>query len=151
MEEGWPDQPFAVPIQNVDPDDHCFLSFPTKVGERLATNSETRFFLLEAREQIANLKSQPVGSMPLAFDEGKYDVRFKMEVIPQHPLSLELACAAIEIMYNSVMEGGVREFRALVVCQEVVLGRFRTWFLDPEIESGAMSLNATTSFQRRRH
>ena len=70
-----------------------------------------------------------------------------MEPVPQHPLSLDLACAALRIMYNIVVDSEVREFLALVICQGMALGRFRTWFSD--IEGGALPVNATSSERRR--
>lgn len=63
-------------------------------------------------------------------------------------MSLDLACAALGIMYSIVIESEVREFQALVACQGLAMGRFRTWFLQPDVEHEAISLNAT-SFERR--
>ena len=50
-----------------------------------------------------------------------------MELVPQHPMTLDLAQRALEIMYGIVSEGLVREFVALVICRGMALGRFRTW------------------------
>ena len=78
-------------------------------------------------EEILNVKAQPKGSLPKAFDVSGDDVRFKMELVPQHPMTLDLAQRALEIMYGIVSEGLVREFVALVICRGMALGRFRTW------------------------
>ncbi|CAF9922778.1 MAG: hypothetical protein ALECFALPRED_002223 [Alectoria fallacina] len=146
LEAGWPDIPFAVTIPNPDPHEDCYLSFPV-VGDRLGTAAENRYFILETLEQIAKLKAQPTGSIPQGFHVSGYDVRFGMEPVPQHPLSLDLACAALRIMYNIVVDSEVREFLALVVCQGMALGRFRTWF--SETKGGALPVNATSSERRR--
>lgn len=145
-EGGWPDEPFAVSIETDDPHDHCFLSFP-KVGAKLGTDNQTQFFILEVLEQIFKLQGQPKGSVPEAFDVTRYDLRFKMESIAQHPMSLDLACTALKIMCSIVMDSGAREFQALVVCQRLALGRFRSLFLDTEVTNGALTSNAT-SFER---
>lgn len=106
---------------------------------------ENNFFLLEILEHIVNLKEQPAGSIPEAFDFRKHGVRFKMEPVAQHPMSSDLACATMEIIYGIVLDSEVREFQALLVCQNMVMGRFRTWFLD---ESAPLQLNET-SFRKR--
>ena len=72
-----------------------------------------------------------------------------MEPVPQHAMSSNMAWAAMGIIYGIVLDSEVREFQALVVCQDVVMGRFRTWFLDSEVESAALQLNGT-SLRRRR-
>lgn len=122
--------------------------FPT-FGQRHGTSSDNHFFLLEVLEQLVNLKAQPAGSIPEAFDVGRYDIRFKMELVPQHALSLELAVASLHIIYKIVLESEMREFRALVVCQGLALGRFRSWFLDSEIGIAALPLNVTLSEKGR--
>lgn len=93
---------------------------------------------------------QPTGSIPIGFDVSNYDIRFKMEPVPQQPMNLDLACAALEIMYGIVKDSEVREFKALVICQGLVLGRFRTWFSNLELESAALLLSNATSRERRR-
>lgn len=148
VETGWPDTPFAVPIETVDPTDHCILSF-LEVGDKRGSSAENHFFLLLILEEIVELKAQPIGSTPKAFDVSRYDVRFKMERVPQQPMSLDLAFAALEIIYRIVLESEVREFRLLVVCQGVAMGRFTLWFLDSRIAGGYKPSN-TTSFDRHR-
>ena len=76
------------------------------------------------------VKAQPPGSTPKAFDFRRYDVRFQMEPILQHPMSIDLAYAALATIYNIVKDSEVREFVGLAVCHGMVLGRFRTWFWD---------------------
>ncbi|CAD6576431.1 MAG: hypothetical protein ASARMPRED_007728 [Alectoria sarmentosa] len=103
LEAGWPDVPFTVTIPTSDPHEDCYLSFPV-VGDRLGTASENRYFILETLEQIAKLQAQPTGSVAQGFYASGYDMRFGMEPVPQHPLSLDLACAALRIMYNIVVD-----------------------------------------------
>ena len=67
-----------------------------------------------------------------------------MEPVPQQPMNVDLACTALEIMYDIVKESEVREFQALVICQGMALGRFRTWFSDLELESIASLLSNAT-------
>ena len=105
---------------------------------------ENNFFLLNVLEHVVSLKEQPAVSIPEAFDVREHGVRFKMEPVPQHPMSSNLACAAMEIIYGIVMDSEVREIQALLVCQNLVMGRFRTWFLDSEIESAPLRLNGTS-------
>lgn len=128
-EAGWPDKPFAVPIETESAHDQCCLYFPI-VGARLGSSSESQFFLLEVLEQLVNLKAQPAGSIPHEFDVAQYDVRFKMELVPQHALSLDLAITSLNIIYKTVLASQMRAFRALVVCQKLALGRFTSCFLE---------------------
>ena len=83
-----------------------------------------------------NFKAQPAGSVPEAFDVSTFDIRFKMEPVPQHALSLDLAQAALGIIYRLVLKSEMRGFLALVICQGMAMGRFKAWFLEPETESG---------------
>lgn len=73
-----------------------------------------------------------------------------MEPVPQQPMGLDLACAALEIMYDIVKDSEVREFCALVICRGLALGRFRTWFSDPELARPALLSSNATSSERRR-
>ena len=111
--------------------------------------NENNSFLLDVLEHILTLKGAPEGSIPEGFDDREYDVRFKMEPVAQHPMSSALACAAMKIIYGIVLDSEVREFQALLVCQNMVMGRFRTWFLDEETERAALQLNET-SFKKRK-
>ena len=79
---------------------------------------------------MVNIKEQPAGSIPMPFDIDKYDVRLKMDIVPQLPMTLDMAHVALEIIYEIVMKSEVREFTALVVCQGMAMGRFRTWLSD---------------------
>lgn len=115
----------------------------------MGTDAENHFFLLEALEQIVKLKAEPTGSVPKAFDVSAHDFRFTMESVPLQPMSLDLACAALEIMHSIVRDSELREFQALVVCLGMALGRFRLWFTDPEMASGVL-LSNVTSFERGR-
>ena len=101
-------------------------------------------------EEVVKLKQQPTGSIPKAFETDDGDLRFKMEIIPQHPMTSDLAVAALEIMYGIVLDSEVREFQALVVCQDLAMGRFRTWCLDSGIESVGLQSNGA-SLEKRRH
>ena len=129
LPEGWPDGPFAVPLDTISPDDHCYLSFP-KVGDKQGGDLERHFFLIQVLEEMVSIKAQPAGSTPRPFDIDKYDVRIKMEIVPQLPMTLDMAHVALEIIYEIVMKSEVREFTALVVCQGLAMGRFRTWLSD---------------------
>ena len=141
LKKGWPEEiPFYVVIEA----DNCELYFPT-VGARLGTAVENSFFLLEVLEQLTKYKAQPAGSSPKAFDISRYDIRFKMEQIPQNPAGLDLVTAALEIMYNIVKDSEVREFAALLVCQNMATARFRTSFTDTETElDWNLALNASS-------
>ena len=125
-----------MPLETSDPHDHCHLSFP-KVG-RPGTKVEGHFFLLQVLENIVHLKVQPADSIPPSFDINEYDVRFQMQVIPRTPMPAAMARESLEIIYGIVFESEVREFTALVVCQGVVMGRFRTWLLDIADGGGAL-------------
>ena len=129
LNKGWPDKaPFYIIIPTSDPDDHCQLYFPI-LSDRLGTAAQNQFFLLEVLEQITKYQAQPAGSSPKAFDIGRDDVRFTMEPIPQHPAGLDLAMAALKIMYTVVLDSEAREFAALIVCRKVAMARFRVWFM----------------------
>ena len=72
-----------------------------------------------------------------------------MEQIRQNPAGLDLVTAALEIMYNLVKDSEVREFAALLVCQNMAMARFRTSFTDTETELDCnLALNAS-SFRKR--
>lgn len=129
--EGWPDVPFSVPIDRIDPGDHCHVSF-VKVGDKIGSSAESHFFCLQVLEEMVKVKAQPFGSTAKNFDISRYNVRFRMETFPQHPMDTDLAYAALEIIYDVVFECDVREFVALAACQGIALPRFRTWLLDPE-------------------
>lgn len=118
-----------MPIETEKSHAHCHLWFQ-KVGEKRGVSIENQMFLLNVLEEMVKVKAQPVGSTPRAFDFHKYNVRFQMEPIPQHPMSIDVAYGALATIYNIVKDSEVREFVALVVCQQMALGRFRTWFWD---------------------
>lgn len=146
---GWPDHPFHAHIPTPDPHETCYVSF-VKIGDRPGTELQTNFFIVTLLEQIVELKVQPPDSIPQAFDFDRGDIRFKMEIIPQHPMTLYLAVAALEIMYGIVLESEVRESQALVVCQDIAMGRFRTWFSDSVMESVVLQSNGTSPEKRWR-
>ena len=128
LSSGWPSGPFAVPIETLNPHDHCRLSFPTASdSDQRGSSTSSHFFLLQILEEIVKLNAQPAGSIPVAFDVSRHDFRFKMELVWQHPMNLDLALAALQIVYQIVREGEVREFMALVVCRGMAMGRFRLW------------------------
>lgn len=81
---------------------------------------------------MLKVKAQPLGSTPIDFDVRRYGVRFQMEDFPQHPMDMDMAYTAMQIIYHVVLDSDLKEFTALVVCQGLALGRFRTWFLDSE-------------------
>ena len=116
-------------METVEPHDHCLLWF-LHVGERRGSSLENQFFLLNLLEEMMKVKKQPPGSTPKAFDFRKQDIRFQMEPIPLHPMNIDMAYAALEIIYNSVKEREVREILALVICDGMAMGRFRSWFWD---------------------
>lgn len=111
---------------------------------------ENNSFLLTLLDLIFELKGLPPSSVPEAFDIEKHGVRFKMELVRQHPMTSDLACAAIEVIYGIVLESEVREFLALLVCQDIAMGRFRTWFIDSGTGNGASRLNRTSVEKRGR-
>lgn len=149
LKKGWPDEfPFYVPIETADPGDNCALDFPI-VGDRLGTPAENHFFLLEILEQLTKYKAQPAGSSAKAFDLSRHDVRFKMEPVPQHSAGLDQVTAALKIMYNIVKDSEVREFVALVVCQNMAKARFRTWLSDSETELDWNLAPNASSFRKR--
>ena len=95
--------------------------------------------MLAILHEMAKLQRQDAGSTPIAFDDGsRPDFRFQMELIPQHPMTLDMAVKALQIISNIVLDSEVRGFVALVVCQQIARGRFRTWLLDPESENKAL-------------
>ena len=118
--------------------DHCDLVFPT-IGKRRGSSLDSQFFLIQVLELMVKVKAQPAGSTLKAFDVSNYDIRFKMEPVPQHPLDKEMAYAAMGIIYSIVNKSEIREFVALVTCWGMALGRFRAWLMDTQGRDGALS------------
>lgn len=95
--------------------------------------------MLSILHERAKLQTQDIRSIPIAFDDvSRPYFRFQMELVPQHPMTLDMAVKALQIISNIVLDSEVRDFVALVACQELARGRFRTWLLDPESESKAL-------------
>lgn len=79
---------------------------------------------------------QPAGSLPKAFDISRYDVRFKMEPIPQYSAGLGLVTATLRNGYTIVTDSEARVSAALMVYPRLAMARFRTWFMaSPDAET----------------
>lgn len=116
-------------IKTLRPHDHCCLSF-TKVGDEHGSEVQNSWFLLEVLEVMVQVEAEPAGSTPIPADISMHSLKFLIEPIQPYPMDSSLEYAALSFIYNLVEESEVREFLALLICREMVLGRFWTWLLD---------------------
>lgn len=125
--EDWPDSPFAVIIPTSSPNEHCHLQFTT-VGDLISPGLETNLLLIDIVEQTRYFFGKPDGSIPYEFDISNDGYRFKLEPVPQHPLDKEMALGALDILHHLVSTDKAVEFRALIACNNIALGRLSVHF-----------------------